>query len=488
MKKLIILSFACLLATSLFAQNPADALRYSRFYYGGTARFQGLGSAMGAVGADYSVAATNPAGLGLFKSSELSISPSFWNSATSADYSKVTSNDSRFNFGLANLGFVFTKNLESKKNPDGLKSITIAFGMNRQNDYSNRTFIEGTNDSSSMLTEYVNILNDNHYNPGVVGEKFPYDIGLAYNPNNNGLIYYDNATGLYNCDAPNGGVYQEKSIKTRGSMNEFNLSLGMNLNDKIYLGATIGIPSIHYVESSTYRELKQDTSIHYFQSLTYNQYLETRGTGVNLKLGVIYRPFNWVRIGAAVHTPTYYGNMRDSWHSSMNAVFDDNGHDDAVSPDGYFDYQMATPFHAIGSLAFIIGNYGLITGEYEYVDFGQARFYSSDESFKDVNTDIKNSYTSPVNVRAGTEWRIGNLRIRGGFGFTGKPYKSALYNGEKYTVSGGLGYRGKHLYSDIAYIWSQTKDNYYLYDPTLVDPSNNTTTTNNVVLTLGVRF
>lgn len=477
-----------LLLSQVVAQNPSDALRYSRIFYGGTARFQGLGGAMGALGADYSVSATNPAGLGLYTKSEISLSPSIFTGTTSSEYMQTDSKDSRTIPALGNLGFVFTRNLASEHRSGPLKSITFAFGMNRQNDFNNRIAIEGVNNQSSMLTEYVNILNEEHLDPSLVSDYHPFDIGLAYNPNNEGLIFYDDSTHRYYCDAPNGGVLQQKSVLQRGSITEFEISTGINLNDQFYIGATIGVPSIRYTESSTYEEVKNDPSITYFQRLVYEQYLETRGTGFNFKLGVIYRPANWIRIGTAIHTPTFYPGMSDYWYSTMYGYFDNNGYDIRTSPDGHFDYNLMTPFRAIGSVAFIIGTYGLITGEYEYVNYNQSRFNSASDDFDDVNDAIRSGYTSPVNVRAGTEWRIMDFRVRGGFSYNGKPSESDLYDGERLSISGGLGYRGKHLFADMTYVWSRITDNYYLYDANLVEPARLTYTGHNAVMTVGVRF
>ena len=288
-----------------------------------------------------------------------------------------------------------------------------------------------------------------------------------------------------------GGVNQQKIVSSSGSINEFDISAGGNYNDKLYFGITIGIPFIRYFESSIYTETSTDPSIPYFRSLADYQYLQTTGTGVNFKAGLIYRPVAWFRIGAAIHTPTYYGNMKDSWNSSMTSVFKDSTQWNRTiySPLGYYDYQMATPFRAIGSLAFTIGNYGLISAEYEYVNYNQARFYSGDTSnFSSVNSEIKSSYTSPVNVRFGTEWRIDHFRVRGGFGYYGTPYKSGSSTGEQFVISGGIGYRAKYWFFDAGYSWTQMKSDYYFYDPTLVNPSHNTLYSNNIFATFGVRF
>ena len=52
--------------TTSFAQNDADLFRFSKHYHGGSARFEAMGGAFGALGADISSAQVNPAGMGRF--------------------------------------------------------------------------------------------------------------------------------------------------------------------------------------------------------------------------------------------------------------------------------------------------------------------------------------------------------------------------------------------------------------------------------------
>jgi hypothetical protein len=474
----------------LYSQTASDALRYSRLLYDGSARFQGLGNAMGAVGGDFSSIATNPAGLGLYTSSEFSISPNFRMANSSTNYSLETNTDNNYTIGMENLGLVFhLSGLD--KHTSGFRGFNIGIGVNRQNNFNSQVFIEGVNNKNSLLTQYVNTLNST---PGgmtsqQINDQYPFDIALAYNSN---LIYYDTLNHKYANDAPNGGVIQSKNITTQGSINEYDFAFGGNFNDRLYFGATIGIPVIRYFENTQYQEIKNDTAVHYFQSMVYHQQLETHGTGINFKIGLIYRPADWIRIGAAIHTPTYYGNMRDRWSSDMQGEFTSGGttwfNPTQFSPIGSFDYQLVTPFRAIGSVAFVIGNFGLITGEYEYVNYSQASFSASDASFSAVNTQIKNSYKSPINVRFGTEWRIQNFRIRGGFGYYGSPYQTSINTSEMVVAAFGWGYRGKHFFADMSYQWTQEKENYYLYDPSYGNPSQNTLTTGTVTTTIGLRF
>jgi hypothetical protein len=480
MKRILILLIVTGSLPNVFSQNSTDALRYSRIIYGGTARFQGLGGAFGAVGADFSSVATNPAGIGLYNSSEFTFTPVLRLSDTKSVYNDETNRDNKFNGAIGDLGLVF--NIKPKDNTV-IRGINIGIGMNRQNNFSNQVLIKGVNNKNSLLTQYVNTLNNGYYNPNDISYQYPFDIGLAYNTD---LIYLqDSANRWYANDAPNGGVIQQKTIRSSGSITEFDIAFGTNIKDILYIGATIGVPMIRYYETSNYQEIKNDTSVHYFKSMSFDQELSTHGTGINFKFGIICRPANWIRIGAAIHTPTYYGNMMDSWNSTMTGEFDNNTLNTQSSPLGNYDYQLTTPFRAIGSLAFIIGNYGLISGEYEYVDYSQSQFTAT-TSFADVNNDIKNKYRSPLNLRVGTEWRIGNFRARGGFGYYGSPYKSGINTGEMYTASFGLGYRGKHFFFDQTYLWTQSKEDYYLYD--LASPATLTNTTYNLVTTFGIRF
>jgi len=486
MKKLIIILLVLIASTvNLFGQTSGDALRYSRIFYSGTSRFMGMGGAFGAVGADFSTLAINPAGIGLYQSSEISLTMAPMVSNSQSDYYGSVSTDNKVNFSLGNFGFVFT--IKPYKNKSGgLKNFNFGFGMNRQNDFNNRIFISGENPTSSMMQSYVNVLNTNGTPSDLIQTDYPFDIGLAYGCN---LIYPDSTIGKYVCDAKYGGVYQSKIINSYGSINEMDFSMGGNFNDKLYFGITIGVPFIRYYENSVYQESDNADTISEFNYLKYWYNLQTHGTGVNFKIGVIYRPFNWFRVGLSVHTPTWFPNMQDEWYSSMESNFTTSIWDSTMySPIGTYTYQLVTPFRTTFGLAFTLGQYGLISVDYEYVNYSQARFTSSKDNFSEINNEIRNSYQSWGNIRVGTEWRIQDFRIRGGFAYYSNAYTSNINNNQRYQASGGIGYRGKYFYADVSYVWSMMKEDYYLYDPTMVDPSQNTLYTHTVLTSLGIRF
>jgi hypothetical protein len=401
-------------------------------------------------------------------------------------YNGLGATDYRVNFGMGNFGVIFSINPYAKNKTGALKYINIGFGFNRQNDFNNRVVINGVNTKNSLMQSFANTLNSEQTPEEYIQDDFPFDIGLAYGTN---LVYFNNARNKYVCDAEYGGVLQNKSIDTYGSMNELDFSVGANFNEKLFVGMTFGVPSINYYENTVYNESRTNDTVPNFISLVYRYDLHTRGTGINFKLGAIYKPADWVRIGAAVHTPTWYPSMRDQWSASMQSAFDTVAWNAIqYSPVGTYDYRLTTPFRAIGSLAFIIGQYGLVSADYEYVNYSQSRFNSSYDDYEDVNNEIKSGYRSWGNIRVGTEWRLSNFRIRGGFGYFSNPYNNGTNNSERFQVSGGLGYRAKYFFADVTYVWSKMNQDYYLYDASMVNPSAISYYTNTVSTTVGFRF
>ncbi len=485
MKRILLISLISLAAVSLFAQDEWDALRYSRIYYNGTSRFTSVAGSFGAVGADLSVLATNPAGIGLYRSFEFSMTPGVIINDASTTYNGGTGDDAKATFAFTNVGFVYTIATGKAKSNSGLRNINFGFALNRQNDFNGTVFIQGPNYTSSLLNVYADELNRAQVPANQIRNTYPFDVGLAYDC---GLVYYDSLQKTYRTDMPYGGVYQQAYIETDGSMNEYDISTGGNIANKLYFGLTVGVPAIRYYQTTTYDEYDSGDTIPYFQEMIYQYGFNTHAIGINVKAGVIYRPADWVRIGAAVHTPTWYTNMNDSWSSVMYAYYDSAlTSPPQYSPVGYYDYNLTTPFRAIGSVAFFIGQRGFISGEYEYSNPNQARYKTDDHSFDGVNNSIQNDFKAPVIFRLGTEWRFGAFRVRGGFGYNGSPVKSGDV-GPRYTASGGAGYFTKHFFVDLAYQWMGMKSNYYLYESAMNNPAEIRQNIHTAITTIGVRF
>jgi hypothetical protein len=485
----IIVSFLVLLCLYAEGQNEVDALRYSEITFGGTSRFMGAAGAFGAVGADVSVMSVNPAGIGLFRSSEIVITPAVYNSMTKTSYYKESNSDNKNNFNISYVGFVYTSDVSKKDQKGGWRNVQFGFGLIRNNNFNSRTIIGGTNPENSLLDAYVEYANGN-----AVKDLDPFDTKLAYDtylidpiPN---TFNYTNRAPLFP-DGTIAPVDQRKSILTEGFMNEVDFSFGANYSDMLYFGATIGIPYLRYHQESNYQEVNTVSSdTNTFKSFTRYDDLQTRGTGFNFKLGLIYRPTDWVRIGLAYHTPSYFGNMRDEWYADLYSNLNNGKNYSEHSPYGNFDYELETPMRGIGSIAFIIGQSGLISIDYEYVNYAKAKLRSHTYDFYSENQAITSKYTSASNVRLGTEWKLGQFSFRGGYALYGSPYKAGVNDGQRNSITAGIGYRDRYFYIDFGYDYTFSAENYFMYESSnvLPQPAKINSKANNFLLTLGIKY
>ncbi|MFY9309984.1 MAG: hypothetical protein WAQ28_13125 [Bacteroidia bacterium] len=478
-KQALLIGTGLLYAFSIAAQNDIDAIRYSQITFGGTARFASMAGSMGALGGDISTLSFNPAGIAVFRKTELSITPSIFSQSTTSTYNGMESGDRKLNFNFGNIGIVGSWDRSSRGN--GWENINFGFGHNRTNNFHNRISIQGDNTSSSLLDTYVANAN------GHTASDFDqFSTGLAWetwliNPDTNG------GANSYNHVIPNYGIVQKKSVETRGSMGETFVSFGGNYKNLVLVGATLGFVNARYVEEAVYEEVDEADTISNFKSFTFTQDLTARGSGVNLKIGTIIKPTDWLRLGASVHTPTSIA-FTDNYTSSMKSNLETVSYD-TTSPKGSFDYRITTPFRAMGSLGFVLGKYALLNVDYEYVDYTYAQLNSSPNVFADVNRTIRTKYTSAGNLRAGAEVRFDPFSLRLGYALYGSPYaKDENKNASRTSYSAGIGFRQNNYFFDLAYVLTKYTEYSYLYDPALVNPIKNDFQNSSFMFTAGVRF
>jgi hypothetical protein len=488
MKKIITLGLglnAIFLGLSLntFAQNEDDALRYANTKFGGTARSNALAGAFGALGSDFSSLSINPAGIGLYRKSEFTFSPTLGAASTQSNYFGEGYKDDRYQFSISNFGMVIAGTKESKANK--WKGLGLAFGYNRLANFNNRAVIQGNNGTNSLTDVYLSE-------------------AKSVDPSNLPAFGTDMAWSTYLIDTLNGGTYfssmpsninktQRKTIEKRGGMGETVISFGGNYDNKLFMGATVGFQKIRYWEESNYSE-SPVTDTFDIKGFTVNNYLNTDGNGVNVKLGMIYMPVPFVRIGGAFHTPTFF-NMHDNYSAGMTTSFNDgttiNAGTDANGggDKGNYDYRYNSPFKAIGSLAFIFGKYGLISADYEYVDYREARFRAVGYSFIEQNNTIRDKYKAVGNIRLGSEIKLDPFSIRFGYALYASPFKDKSLMSDQQFFTGGFGYRQDGFFADIAYVRSTHNEKYYLYNSNFnPTPSTNKLASGSIVATVGVRF
>lgn len=453
MKKYVsVLTIAILLPFFSRAQGLADALRYSNFQVQGTARSGGMGNAFGALGGDFTSVSINPAGIGLYRSGELAITPTFGKIDVETNYLGTSMSDDKYKFAFNNISYVTTIPT-SNRSESGIVSINVGFGYNRLKDFNSNAIAIGHNASSSFLDHLASNANSGIWDPNY--EELAWNTDLLLQDDNN-IYWHDIEEGGY-------GQSQQKSISRRGSINEYTLAMGLNFSHKLYLGASVGIVDLYYKETSSLVEWDSNNSIDYFNEMQFDSYLKTTGTGYNVKFGVIFKPTNEIRLGASIHTPTFY-DLDDVFDTRMSSsITDGTTQTYSAVPDyiSEYDYDIETPLRATFSGAYIIAKKGLISADVEYVDYGSASLEDGGDGYNFVseNQQISEAYRSTVNFRIGGEYRLTDaFNIRAGYELYPSAYSDEAFGARQPNsdenlniYSAGLGYRNGGFYFDLAY-------------------------------------
>ena len=257
--------------------------------------------------------------------------------------------------------------------------------------------------------------------------------------------------------------------------------------DRLYFGFSIGILSLRYEEDAAFTETNNVEPEHV--SFTKYDYQLIKGTGYNLKFGVIFRAADWLRLGVAVHTPALFNKIDIDYNSSISSSFQHTPtlNSTVRSDDGVYSFDMTNPMKVIGSAAFIIGKSGLISADYEMVDYSAARLRPSAD-FTSANQRIQDKYTNTSNLRLGGEYRLGLISFRGGYGIFGSPYKSNVNDGKGNMYSLGMGFRSANYFVDLGYSSYQMTEDYYLYGIAPENAASVKTTNNTFMVTFGVKF
>ncbi len=450
----------------------------------------------------------------MFRRSEISLTPALQYSTTDANSNGAQQSDERNILTIPQATLILS-NRKGDDDDSDWRGVNFGIGLTRLNNFNQRISYRNTATPPNTIVDYFAEKAAGRTQSSLDAEfgSVTSLAGLAYSTY---LINFrdefgnpvSGARALYSL----GDIAQSEEIERRGSQNQIDLGIGTSYRDKLYVGASVGILSTHFTQESIFREsgyyvdqfdeasgnviLDGDYSLELYDNFT------TRGTGVNLKVGVIARPIDALRLGVSIQTPTAY-TLTDTYQRTLNttSVNPSTGNPenyDASEVPGEFSYRLTTPFRASGGAAFFIGKYGFITGDVEFVDYAGSRFNEDTEFgagtsnfYTNLNSGIKNTYQSAVNYKIGAEGRYDVFRLRAGYAHSGDPYKSAALDGAVKSVSVGAGIRLQNYYLDLAFVSSKRDTRYSPYQfaagggEPVVDISNKQ---NSALLTVGYNF
>lgn len=472
MRKLLYVTAILLSSGGIYAQNEEDALRYTQQYFGGTARNMSMAGSMSALGGDYSNVLTNPAGLARFKRSNFSTTMSLENPNSTSTFMGTNTTERGLAAKFNSISYIKAYNLDPNKFSNWF-GVTMGLGYNRIRSFEDRFRYTGTADSS-IIHSFINEANGTL--DTMLFNSFPFGAALAYE-----VFAMDPELGssnTYTTEFNAGQAIHDREVIRRGGMSEYNFSLAGNYANKLFIGGSFNVTRVNYSEFFDHNETYTVDSL-WLNSTRYTGDLDIKGWGYSARLGVIFLPTDWIRLGIAAQTPTVY-YMRDQWSNNMWSNTDDPTNPDkfidpAFVPTGSYNYKVRTPFRANASLGLVFKKFGSIGAEVEFVDYSGAsladkRFSPAPYSFATENTQIENLYRSVFNYKLGVEARVTKQAyVRGGFAYFPSHFRESSGNFQYPSIfyTGGLGYNFGKFYIDAAVVMRSQKQDYYAYDPAI---------------------
>lgn len=515
MKRFLLVLVITAFSADGFSQGIFDALRYADNSINGTARYMSMAGAFGALGGDASSMADNPAGLGIYRNSEMTLSANFMTTQTNTNWANMRASSTDFNFNINNATIVFASLKREKER--GLIASNVSFAYNRLKNFHRSLDIRSGNNQNSMTDYMANSMSDVFNNAsGTSNSLVESDLNSSadYDP------YLDNSSlpwlslmgyqgYLINpVDSVNfnsllaSGESQTSHYRAieSGRVDEYGFTYGANVSNVFYFGLGFNLQTIDYNISSGYNE-----SFAYGGGFGLRNSFYTKGVGYNFKFGAIARVTSFLRLGFSFHTPTYY-SMTDRFYTELDY---ENQYSGIIqSPVGSSLYRYKTPLKFQTSIAFVIGKKALISCDYLYTNYKGTRLNENSNTynyFDADNEDIKRDALVGHTVKVGAEYRVNtSFYVRGGFAYvtpsvSGDAVKWIPLNtirtdleyfkdqGSVYGT-GGVGYRTNRFSWDITYAYQHKKELFMPYESSELVAALVQTNTHNVVTTIAYRF
>ncbi len=502
MKKILFTIGSLFLASTIYAQNITDALRYGDSDIQGSARFRALSGAFGALGGDMSAVSINPAGSAIFNSSHASFTLGLNGKKNETSFfgTQNTNKDSNIDLSQGGAAFVFKHNNEASK----FKKFTLGLAYDRTGDFNNNWKAYGNNTNNSIGNYFLQNaqglrLDQISAFPGESTSDAYSAIGSAYGSQyQQAYLGYDSYilepntadddNTLYTSNIAAGNYKQEYSYASTGYNGKLAFNFATQYTDKFYFGLNLNSHFLNY-ERSTFL-FEENNNGGTIKQVAFQNDLTTIGNGFSFQLGSIIKLSKEVRLGLTYSSPTWY-TIEDQTTQSLETLREESGSNllQIVDPrivNIFPRYRLQTPSSFTGSLAYIFGKSGLISFDYGRKNYGNTKFKpKSDAYFSEQNNTIKDQLTAANTYKIGGEYKINQVSLRAGYRFEESPYKNKTTIGDLSGYSLGLGYNFGNTKLDLTYDTAQQDRNQSLYNIGLTDAAALDRKISNITLSLG---
>ena len=446
MKKVLL---GVLLAIGLFtyAQQIQDLPLFGLEQRTGTARFQAMAGAFGALGGDFSALAINPAGAAVFKHSQMGFGLSYFQTENNAQLNATNTQANKGHLSFNQAGIVFVYN-NSKNSP--WKKISLALNSDNSNQYKSRINAKG-NTPNGLDQYFLHYANGTPFGDilkldGELLEEAYLNIGsqIGYTAQQAFLGYYsgvldpaeldNNSISSYVSNALYQQVRQNHQIQTKGRNSKFVATTAAN-----EMLSGVDLTSFVFEKKGRINEdgYSANSPIQY---IDFDNFIRTDGNGVALSLGAIARVSQFLRLGVSYKTPTWY-TLSEKTHQQIGSNLEDVDIEfiDQNQINLFEDYRITIPSKITLSGALVVGKRGLISVDYSQQDFSTARFRPlRDPYFSDLNSAVSNTLGTINSLNIGGEFNLSRWSFRMGYSTQNSPFVNNTFN--TINISAGLGW------------------------------------------------
>lgn len=323
-----------------------------------------------------------------------------------------------------------------------------------------------------------------------------------------GLVDWpEDENGILGWDGYSNKYYSEE----KGGISQYDFNVAFNVEDRFYLGFTLGLYDLSYRRFTSYTEELNDDFGENNGYYTLDNVYSMEGTGADFKIGAIVRPFEEspFRIGLAIHTPTFY-DISESYNATLTTdiYYYENSYKQTLSDNldpSYlnYDYRLRTPWKFNVSAGTTFEGMVAVGAEYEYQDYGTTKMEDMDGFTLGGESSVKNNLTGVHTLRLGMEARIApQFSLRAGYNYSSSAFEKGAYRVlssygtqteydntlDQNTFTFGLGYRGSVIYADMAYKCDMLKSDFYPFDDIDLPATKVDNTRHQLLFTLGAQF
>lgn len=456
---------------------------------------------MEALGADISTISSNPAGIGLFRKNQVSLT---------AGVQAQSDADASASFPAGALDF------DSKKSHPTFDQIGFVWSPKMKgNNWMNLAFnYHKSADFGQILNAAASLshASQSKLSAAKAGQTYGWttvDCNYAgYKDSHNNYV-----PGLMTTTQQNAQAYVEASgygfqQYQHGYIGTYDFNISGSINNRVWLGLTIGLHDVHYNSNSAYVEDLLDGN-----NLVSKESLKITGTGFDVKAGVIFRPVedSPFRIGAYFNSPIFYdltlkgGNILGVKGNNAPATVEDipgtyvacyeKGAEKRLPSE--YDFRLNTPWKVGVSMGHTVGNFLALGATYEYAwydhmdnrvkdgsyyDYWNDSYYDTSSSDKAMNDDTRANLKGVSTLKVGAEWKpISMLAVRLGYNYVSPMFRDGAFRDQSIDSNGvytatssdytnwkainritcGLGFNYQNLSIDVAYQYSAQKGDFF---------------------------